>query len=319
MFEEQCSIYRDSHDTYKQYVDVETGEQIQQMSIHDFFCTDRFKPQVSRLHQMIAQMGEKEAKDTEEYKTIKASLPAATLSAIFGKYRRGTDVVSRTGWLCLDIDHADNPKLANFDWTVRNTLKHHPCVALAMHSCSGVGYLALVRVADPTRIKEHFNALWWQFKAMGIVLDSACSDITRLRYATWDPNIYINERARTYEEFSTMSPDRKMQRQVSYATPRTTSSTPRTYNQEDDYTKCEKLIEKAISRGVDLCSDYEEWIKVGMAMKTFGDRGFDLWKKMCWASIPQGKLLGKWRSFHNNVSIGWFMNHCRDHGVLFRD
>ena len=52
MFDEICSIYSDALDNVGRYVDRETGECIQQMTIREFCLTDRWKPYVQHLRAM---------------------------------------------------------------------------------------------------------------------------------------------------------------------------------------------------------------------------------------------------------------------------
>ena len=58
-FDVLCSVYTDAHDNYGRFVDMETGEIIQQMTIREFCLTNRWKPVVEKLRAMVAQYGEK--------------------------------------------------------------------------------------------------------------------------------------------------------------------------------------------------------------------------------------------------------------------
>ena len=49
LFDVPCSVYVDAKDNYGRYVDRETGEIIQQMTIREFCMTDRWKDVVSHL------------------------------------------------------------------------------------------------------------------------------------------------------------------------------------------------------------------------------------------------------------------------------
>ena len=68
-----CSIYSSAYDNEGRYRDPTTGEPIERMTIHDFLMTDRYRPQVERLRQLIAEYGP-DVKKTEVYETIKKSL-----------------------------------------------------------------------------------------------------------------------------------------------------------------------------------------------------------------------------------------------------
>ena len=216
MFDEICSIYSDALDNVGRYVDRETGECIQQMTIREFCLTDRWKPYVQHLRAMRQEYGSK-AKKMQEYIDTKKHLPGATLSGLFSIYddecvrrdgskfmapvsRRETHLKQHTGWLAIDIDLADNMQMSNFE-NVRMICRFRPEIALLMRSCSGSGYFGLVRLAYPDRHKEQFKALLKDYAAIGITLDKACSNIGRVRFASWDDpeHIYINENVLPYK------------------------------------------------------------------------------------------------------------------------
>ena len=216
MFDEICSIYSDALDNVGRYVDRETGECIQQMTIREFCLTDRWKPYVQHLRAMRQEYGSK-AKKMQEYIDTKKQLPGATLSGLFSIYddecvrrdgskfmapvsRRETHLKQHTGWIAIDIDLADNMQMSNFE-NVRMICRFRPEIALLMRSCSGSGYFGLVRLAYPERHKEQFKALLKDYSAIGITLDKACSNIGRVRFASWDDpeHIYINENVVPYK------------------------------------------------------------------------------------------------------------------------
>ena len=213
MFDEICSVYESAQDAVGRFVDRDTGECIQQMSIREFCLTDRWKPYVQRLRAMRKELGSK-AKKMPEYIETKKMLPGATLSGLFALYeddsithpgqrvmvsRRDSHLQQHTGWLAIDIDLADNMQMSNFD-NVRMICRFRPEIALLMRSCSGSGYFGLVRLANPDRHKDQFKALMKDYAACGIALDGSCSNIGRVRFASWDEpeHIYINEKATAY-------------------------------------------------------------------------------------------------------------------------
>lgn len=147
MFEEICSIYKSATDAHGDFVDMETGECIQQMSIREFCLTDRWKPYVEKLRAMRQQYGSK-AKKMPEYIETKKMLPGATLSGLFSLYedeslthpgqrvmvsRRETHLQQHTGWLAIDIDLQDNQQLTNFE-NIRMVARFRPEIGLLMRS-----------------------------------------------------------------------------------------------------------------------------------------------------------------------------------------
>ena len=288
MFEEICSVYREANDNKGKFVDHETGECIQQMSIREFCLTDRWKPYVQRLRAMRQELGSK-AKKMPEYIETKKMLPGATLSGLFELWeddcidktgRKYRDVVSRrethlkqhTGWLAIDIDLADNTQLSNFE-NIRMVCRFRPEIGLLMRSCSGSGYFGLVRLAYPDRHKAQFKALLQEYAALGITLDKACSNIGRVRFASWDDpeRIYINEQVVPYQGLDVGD----MQVLLTHENRKSNDVDSR----DIIYLKASRLVDKIKARGVDIMGCYQEWIRCGMALYDVSAKeGYEMWK-----------------------------------------
>lgn len=294
MFEEVCSIYADALDNVGRYVDRETGECIQQMTIREFCLTDRWKPYVEQLRAMRREFGDK-AKKMPEYIDIKKKLPGATLSGLFeirddecirrdgSKFiapvsRRETHLLKHTGWLAIDIDLADNKQLSNFD-NVRMTCRFRPEIALLMRSCSGTGYFGLVRLAYPDRHKEQFKALLNEYAAFGINLDKQCGNIGRVRFASWDEpeHIYINPNAVCYAGLAKEAPqivprsprfDYRSNGRSGYDDQHAFPASNNFWESQRVQDRLVELVVKAlVSRRKNITEKYYDWCKAGWALK----------------------------------------------------
>lgn len=292
-FSEVCSIYAHAKDNKGRFVDMETGEIITEMSIRDFCLTDRWKPQVMCLRNLVARYGTK-AKKMPEYIETKKQLPGATPSGRFGLWeddciakdgthyrdvvsRRETHLIEHTGWLVIDIDLGDNASLSNFS-NIRVILEDRPEVALLMRSCSGTGFFGLVRLAYPQYHKQQFKALMREYAALGITLDKQCSNIGRVRFASWDDpeHIYINECAVPYMGVA-------MEDMMLAPKAAIVSHTPREYASHDEQEgsrpyqwwedqayilrMMELLTSAVVSNGKSITSDYKDWIRIGWSLK----------------------------------------------------
>lgn len=333
MFEEMCSIYESAQDAYGRFVDKETGECIQQMTIRDFCLTDRWKPYVEQLRVLRREYGDK-AKKMEEYINVKKMLPGATLSGLFRLYeddslshpgqrvmvsRRETHLQQHTGWLAIDIDLQDNAHLANFD-NIRMVTRFRPEIGLLMRSCSGAGYFGLVRLAYPNKHKEQFKALLKEYAAIGISLDKQCGNIGRVRFASWDDpqHIYINEKVAPYRGLEVEQPQVIPQAKMYCRQSRSSCSNIGTSSFWNDPRTQDRLIElivKAlVSRGINITESYEEWTKVGWALKLhpYGERLFHE-LSACSRKYNQAQTSQKWRQLgqSNTVSYNYLIHACK--------
>lgn len=136
--------------------------------------------------------------DQDEIKALKSGLPAITPSGIFSE-RKETALIEHSGLICIDIDAKDNPNLANWQ-DVPEILRKLANVAYAGLSVSGNGYFAILPILRPERHRHHFYALQRDFLALGIVIDPACKDVSRLRGYSYDSAPYFNHNAQPYRK-----------------------------------------------------------------------------------------------------------------------
>ena len=334
MFDEICSVYESAQDAEGRFVDRETGECIQQMSIREFCLTDRWKPYVQRLRAMRQELGSK-AKKMPEYIETKKMLPGATLSGLFALYeddslthpgqrvmvsRRETHLKQHTGWLAIDIDLADNMQMSNFE-NVRMICRFRPEIGLLMRSCSGSGYFGLVKLAYPDRHKEQFKALLKDYAAIGLTLDKACSNIGRVRFASWDDpeHIYINEQVMPY---------RGVAEDTQHLIPQTVRQSYRsdnhvTYNdggtqfweqQRVQDRLIDVIAQELVAQHKNITESYDEWTKVGWALRSH-PYGLDLFHQLsrCSQKYNEGQTNMKWQQLGNSqtVTYNYLIHACK--------
>lgn len=326
-FDIQCSIYRDVKDNYGRFVDCETGECIQSLTIREFCLTDRWKPVVDRLRDLRRVYGA-QAKKMDEYTTTKAMLPGATLSGLFAikdvyneksgrtetKSRITANLAQHTGFLCIDIDAQDNCSLGDMAMVLR-TLRHRTEVALLMRSCSGTGYFALIPLAYPDRHKQQFAALLHEYAALGINLDRQCGDVTRVRFASYDEHPYINVNAIPYDGLKDTS-----------IAPALAPKTPvygRMETEDDLIGKVERLVQKLEYTHTDITENYDDWYRVGFALANLpGEWGRHFFMRVSAINPNFNQQEAEYKFSHlqnpARITIGTFFSMCRDRGITLK-
>ena len=336
MFDEVCSIYESAQDAYGRFVDRETGECIKQMTIREFCLTDRWKPYVQRLRAMRQEFGSK-AKKMDEYIKTKKMLPGATLSGLFALYeddsltnpgqrvmvsRRESHLQQHTGWLAIDIDLQDNLQITDFE-SIFKIARFRPEIGLMMRSCSGTGYFGLVRMAYPERHKDQFKALFKDYAAIGIMLDKACSNIGRVRFASWDDpeNIYINENVVPYKGL-----EEDQSQLVSLASRQAYRSNHANVDyQVEGNSKFweqrrvqDRLIEVIVHELVvnhrNIAESYDEWVKAGWALRSH-PYGLHLFHQLsrCSSKYNEAQTNLKWQQLGNSqtVTYNYLIHACK--------
>lgn len=327
-FDIECSIYRDAYDNYGRFVDMETGECIQHLPIREFCLTDRWKPIVDKLRFMHKEYGDK-AKEMDEYAQTKAHLPGATLSGLFElkevynkKYQR-SEVKSRitanlkqhTGFLCIDIDKKENLALGDMKNVLR-ILRHRQEVALLMRSCSGTGFFALIPLAFPERHKEQFAALLNEYKALGINLDKQCSDVTRVRFASYDEYPYVNLDAVPYAGLMGSEASQML-------APKATHYSHDADPDDELVRKVETLVKKLEYYNIDITNDYGDWFRIGFSLarlpEPWGRVFFHRVSRLC-SKYNQAVCDQKFNELNNpeKIGIGTFFSICKGYGVTLR-
>ncbi len=153
----------------------------------------------------VCKEGSRYAEQVLEYRRtgeqhLKRSLPLATVGAVCKDARKLENVVTRTGWIALDIDAKDNPHLTDADH-LRDEVAKIQNVVFSGLSTGGQGVWALVKVSQPDRQTEHFEALEADFKAFGITLDSSKGkNPNDARFYSYDPGAIIKESFTVYKK-----------------------------------------------------------------------------------------------------------------------
>ncbi|WP_159467787.1 PriCT-2 domain-containing protein [Dyadobacter sp. 3J3] len=174
-------------------------------------------------------------------------LPAFTVSCNLGPDGKPVDL---TGIICLDFDLKQNGHIANWLY-VKEVLISAPFAAFVSLSASGNGYFMFVPVLHPERHSEYFRALSQLFANIGIVIDPSGKDITRRRFASFDPDPYINHNAETFKV--TLEPEKR----ISVMKP--------AHDLEQSILWVETAIQQIELREIDLTPTYEKWLNVGFA------------------------------------------------------
>ena len=196
--------------------------------------------------------------DKEKRNALKRSLPQATISGVFSPTRAKNNLFQHSGLICGDIDAKDNPDI--LDWeTLKQDLSVLPQIAYCALSVSGKGLFLVIPLRYPEKHLQQFRQLQIDFRKMGIMIDSACSDITRLRCLSYDEHPIINENATLYEGVYVENPKHQY--------------LPTCFIYEGENTTAEVAVccRKIQQCGIDITASYEDWLKVGCALAMLGE------------------------------------------------
>lgn len=214
----------------------------------------------SQLNRDIIDVIRSSQNNPELQRKLKKRLPQATISGVFEGGRRLANLKKHSGLICIDIDYDDNV-IYNLDKKVEAITKKFDSVLYASKSVSGRGYFLIIPIAYPERHKEHFLALRQLFDHNGINIDRACSDVTRLRCLSYDPDAFYNPDAVPYEPFLVPMPK---------PMPKALYGLDKYENRED---RVARVCEHIASRGINITRYFDDWIALGYSLASLGERG----------------------------------------------
>lgn len=273
------------------------------MPLGTFLFCKEYKDDILRLRAVF---------DKEKRNALKRSLPQATISGVFSPTRAKNNLSQHSGLICVDIDAKDNPDI--LDWeTLKQDLSVLPQIAYCALSVSGKGLFLVIPLRYPEKHLKQFRQLQIDFRKMGIMIDSACSDITRLRCLSYDEHHIINENATLYEGVYVEKPKHK--------------SFPTCFIYEGENTSAEVAVccRKIQQCGIDITASYDDWLKVGCALTTLGENGRSLFhicsqQNAKYNAAKTDKMFTDLlRRNYQQVNIGTFFWMCKQYGITTKE
>ena len=189
-------------------------------------------------------------KDPDKKAEFKKMLPAVSPSGKFAK-RKADALEAHSGILCMDLDDKDNPEM-NID-----QLKHDPYVYAYHRSVGGFGH-AIYFIIEPQRHLDAYYAIEkYLANTYQLICDAACKDTSRLRFVSYDPDLYIrNDKTIVFRKYL-----KKEKSEPKKIYPHGKSD-------------IEHILQQISQRGIDITTDYWDWLQIGFALAGhYGEQG----------------------------------------------
>ena len=253
--------------------------------------------------------GWKHSERAEEYKRLKSSLPAFTITT-FGENGESTRFFEKkplNPYIIIDID--------NIEVTENNTnkLNSFPFVLATGVSVSGEGYYSIVKfnnliVDDEKSFSILFKKLNEYYKEQGYEIDKSCSNINRLRIVS-PYELYWNN---SYKEEFSVDID-ELEEEVSYM----------------GYINEKKKVDKFVLKDeghddfvVPYVAGEMYRIRISWAntiYNIYGDDGYSLFKNIMREQPNKEELDGIWKTAHNGYKSSIeCLAILREHGYILK-
>lgn len=231
-------------------------------------------------------------------------LPYACLSGTFSN-RAISGLLKHSGFICMDFDDVGDVEL------FKDRVSSSEYTYAAFVSCSGNGVAVLIRI-DPDKHNEVFDLICEHFlNTFGAVAsaDKSCRDVSRARFVSFDPHLYINESSK---KWSRVRKKEKVSKKI-----------PKTIFVKSDF---DQIIHEIQVRRIDICPAYSDWVKIGFALAdkfgAAGARYFELISDM-WAggAVTKEAVSKQYREClkdhgaSNKITISTFYHYCSQHNI----
>lgn len=235
--------------------------------------------------------------DKKKYTEIKAQLPAITGSCVMKQNSRSVaNIESLNGLILLDIDD-------EVDAQLRKRIESDKYTFSCNRSVSGSGLVVFVKI-NPNLFIESFHGLAQYYNDnFDVDIDQSCKDASRLRYISFDPDIFVNNKAET---FKAKKAKKEKPRKETF------------YFVKDDFGHIMTQIQQ---QRIDLCQDdYKRFVEIGFAIGSqFGFAGLDYFKTICQngSKYDPERIERQYKKFckPGSITIATFYNYCKDENI----
>jgi hypothetical protein len=191
--------------------------------------------------------------DKKRRDAMKKSLPGVTFSGIFSK-RKDDCLLQHSGVICIDLDDLGEDTEAYKEILIKDRY-----VYSCFTSVSGNGLRVLFRISGQHHKESYYGISDYLRKNYGVVTDPQSMVPSRSFYVTYDPFLYISPNTvPIFTDYPKETVPKKLEN-FAFA--------------EDDFFN---IIQQIETRKVDLCSSYQDWLKIGFSLSNkFGEEGRD--------------------------------------------
>ena len=244
------------------------------------------------------------AKTDADKKAAKAKAPNFTTSGTFTT--RGVDnIIEHSGLIAIDFDHVQDIGDAF------NLLINDIFTFAVFRSISGSGLCCIVRIDGKRHLDAFLGLEKYYFETYGLECDRACKDVSRPRFISYDPDLFLNDESAIFRQYIKQE----------------TKTQKKRFENFDAGAHYQSRFETVLNRiNFDITSPYENWIKLGFAIYSeYGANGLDYFKHIsqfhpnydaykCERKYNQLSRDGK-----TGIGIGTFYYICQQNGIDISD
>lgn len=243
-------------------------------SILNSFKSNKFKQQIEEGRTFYMEG------DHENYQVLKGSLVAITFSGTFFPVRSSANIQNYSGYIVIDIDHCGE-RLEEY----KSLLKSDRYVHAVWISPSGDGLKCLIKteLSVPDHKNIYRSAVKYYNELYNLDIDTSGSDVARLCYVSYDPNLFINQEAELYNDvlIEEIVSKRKLPKEAQTLAENVVLHINKRNLKNDSFDKerLRRIYHYLKKRGLSITSTHDEWVRFAFAISNsfnydFGYRWF---------------------------------------------
>lgn len=246
-------------------------------------------------HQEIIFNARANKSDKKKYSEIKSTLPAITGSCVMKQSSRSVaNIETMNGLILLDID-------CDVDSELRKQIDNDKYTFSSNRSVSGTGLVVFVKINPDAFIESFYGLAQYYSDNFNVDIDQSCKDKSRLRYISYDVDIFVNEKSAKF--IAKKEPKKKVKKETFFFI-------------EDDFGH---IINQIKNKGIDLCPDYKSFTEIGFAIGSqFGEAGLNYFKTICQVNekYDPHRIEKQYKKFCSDggVTIATFYHYAKEAG-----
>jgi len=244
------------------------------------------------------------AKTDKEKKEAKSKAPCITTSGTFSQ--RGNDyLLQHSGLIAIDFDHVEDIGDA-FNLLINDVYSF-----AVFRSISGNGLCAFVKIDGRKHLEAFLGLERYYWQTYNLEADRACKDVSRPRYLSYDPDLFLNEQSQPFKDY----------------VKRETKAEIKAFESFKGGDHYQQKFERVLSRvNCDITQGYDNWVKLGFAIASeYGESGLDYFKQLSQyhPDYDAYKTEKKYRSLlgdrNSGITIRTFYYLCKLNGIDISD
>lgn len=233
--------------------------------------------------------------DEKQYKFLKSQMPCITGSAIMNQGSKvESNIQEMNGLIVIDIDD-------QVDIETITKINQDKYTFISHRSFGGDGVCIFVKI-NPNKFIESFHELGqYYWDNFNLTIDPSCKNKNRLRYFSYDPYLFYNEKSKKLVAKSKIEKPKEKESFIFV---------------QDDFTEVLNKISN-----IDLCQDdYQRYVNIGFAIGSeFGESGLNYFKSICQngSKYEPDKIEKHYKNFckKGNVTIATFYHYVKQEGI----